>query len=85
MVVMDGTLVAIGGKVVLYFPVFAVWLVLIGAVVNRDRAVIVAPLVLGALVGVLAVATTNLWLLLPVLAAWVWGLAGMIMTRRRQM
>jgi hypothetical protein len=80
----DETMLMVGGRIVMYFPVFAVWIVLVGAMINRDRAVIVVPLVIGAVVGVGAVAFDNFWLLVPVVAAWLWGLVGMIRKRRDQ-
>ncbi|MGW5051367.1 hypothetical protein [Actinokineospora sp. NPDC004072] len=71
-------------QVVLYLPVLAVWLTLVGASLNRAGAVVIAPLAVGAAVGVAAVLTVNYWLLIPVVLAWLVGVVLMVVAERKR-
>jgi hypothetical protein len=73
----------VGAVLVFYLPLVAVWLVLVGAVLNGSRRLIVVPLVFGAVTGVGAVVTGIAWLLVPVVLAWLWGIVWMVRDQRR--
>ncbi|MFC4003009.1 hypothetical protein ACFS2C_13625 [Prauserella oleivorans] len=67
---------------ILYLPTLALWITLVGAMINREGPVVIVPVGLGAATGV-AMAVMNLpWLLVPVVVLWVAGLVVMIRNQR---
>ncbi|MBK1783899.1 hypothetical protein [Prauserella cavernicola] len=67
---------------VLYLPVMAVWITLAGALINRDRMRVVAPLVVAAVTAVIAAVANMPWLLVPVVLLWLLGLLTMVREHR---
>ncbi|MEU3271132.1 hypothetical protein ABZ639_09800 [Saccharomonospora sp. NPDC006951] len=67
---------------VLYLPVMAVWITLVGALINREGPWVVVPLVLAAGTAVGALATNLAWLLVPVVVLWLAGLLTMVRLHR---
>ncbi|WP_116049735.1 hypothetical protein [Amycolatopsis palatopharyngis] len=67
---------------VLYLPVMAVWITLLGALLNRDSRIVISILALGAGIGVWMAVGDLPWLLVPVVLLWVAGLVTMIQRQR---
>ncbi|PPK68398.1 hypothetical protein V5P93_004495 [Actinokineospora auranticolor] len=71
------------GWLVFFLPTAAVWLVLVGALVNHAKPVVTVPLGCGAVLGAVAVVTQQVWLLVPVVLAWLWGIGMLVRAERR--
>lgn len=67
---------------VLYLPALALWITLVGAMLNRETPVVVVPLVLGVGIGMVMAIMNLPWLLIPVVVFWVIGLVTMIRRQR---
>ncbi|MBM7774008.1 hypothetical protein JOD54_004212 [Actinokineospora baliensis] len=70
------------GWLILFLPTAAVWVVLIGALINHAGPVVTVPLGVGALLGAIATITQEPWLLAPVVLAWAWGVAMLVRAER---
>ncbi|SDM30263.1 hypothetical protein SAMN04488074_119117 [Lentzea albidocapillata subsp. violacea] len=68
----------IGAKLALYLPVLAAWIAFVGAVLNRAAMVVVVPLGAASALGVTALITGTSWLIVAVVALWLWGVAWMV-------
>ncbi|MEU6646033.1 hypothetical protein ABZ863_26265 [Saccharomonospora sp. NPDC046836] len=67
---------------VLYLPVMAAWIALVGALLNKDGPRVVVPLVLAAGTAVVGAVAKVPWLLVPVVLLWLTGLLTMIRQHR---
>lgn len=67
-----------------YLPVLAVWMALVGALLNRNGRAVLAPLIAGAIVGGVMVVAQLHWLLWPVVGLWALGLMMMALARGDQ-
>lgn len=67
---------------VLYLPVLALWITLVGALLNREGPIVVIPVTAGALMGVVMALLNLPWLLIPVVLLWLLGLLIMIHRQR---
>ncbi|GAA3031729.1 hypothetical protein [Actinokineospora globicatena] len=71
------------GWLILFLPTAAVWVVLVGALINHSGPIVTVPLGVGALLGAVAVLTQEPWFLVPVVLAWAWGVAMLVRAERR--
>lgn len=67
---------------VLYLPMLALWITLVGALLNREGPVVVVPVATGVLAAVPMALLDVPWLLVPVVLLWLLGL--LIMLRRHR-
>ena len=67
---------------VLYLPMLALWITLVGAMLNHESVVVLTPLVFGLGVGVVMATRNVTWLFLPVIAIWLVGIGTMIYRHR---
>lgn len=67
---------------ILFFPLAAVWITLMGALVNGDRRPVTVSLAVGVVAGVAAIVLSQPWLLVVVVGCWAGGLGLMVRDHR---